>query len=391
MRILQVHNEYSLPGGEDTIADAEAELLAAHGHTVERFRVRNAGSGRAAVTAFAGAAWNPRRAHEVATLATRMRADVAHLHNTWFTLSPAVVHALHDAGVPIVMTLQNYRLLCGNALLYRDGAVCTECLAGSHWRVVRHACYRGSRAESMVSAATMSVAAARGTWRLVDRFIAPSRFVRDVFVRAGYEPDRIVVRGNFAPDPGPRPSPPSRSGMVLFVGRLSVEKGADVLLSAWAAARPDGLELVVVGDGPMRAQLEAMDVPAVRFAGWRSQEEVAALLASARALVLPSQWFENFGRVVVEAMAVGLPVLASDIGTPGEVVAEVGAQWLVPPTDHERWVRALRALDDGDAVDAAGERARAAYEARFSPAVGLATLLDVYDAAIAGRLRIDGS
>jgi glycosyltransferase involved in cell wall biosynthesis len=288
---------------------------------------------------------------------------------------------LHDAAVPVVLTIHNYRLMCANAQLFRDGHPCTDCVGSHPWHGVAHRCYRNSATASAVAAATIWLARARGTWDLVDRFVTPSQFVRSVLISAGASADRIVVRPEVVSDPGHRLSRPSSSSTVLYAGRLAPEKGIDVLMDAWERAEPDlgDLTLDVIGDGPLRGRLEHRSGARVRFLGWLSAEELRRRMLSARALVLPSQWPEIFGRVTAEAMAAGLPVLASDIGTPGEVVGELGPEWLVPAADTAAWASGLCGLADGVAVNEAGIRARELFERRYSPARASRDLVEIYD------------
>jgi glycosyltransferase involved in cell wall biosynthesis len=382
--VLQVHNVYTQPGGEDAIADAEAALLRAAGHEVTAMRVQNPEGAVHAARALAAAPWNPTRYRAMRRTVRECRPDVAHVHNTWFALTPAVLTALRAERVPVVMTLQNYRLLCVNAFLFRDGRVCTDCVGTHPWHGVQHACYRDSRPQSAIAAATITTNRALRTWDHVDRFVAPSRFVRQVFIDAGVAADRITVKPNTVSDPGPRPAPPSTANEVVYAGRLSPEKGVDTLLAGWAKAGGTvaGMELVVVGEGPQRGELERMAVAGVRFTGWLAADDLQALLLRARALVFPSVWWENFGRVIIEAMAAGLPVMASDIATPAEVVAPLGAGWLVPPGDAPAWAAHLARLGDDSFVDAGGAAARAAFESEFAPDVGLDRLLAVYASVV---------
>jgi glycosyltransferase involved in cell wall biosynthesis len=386
MRVLQVHNGYGQRGGEDTIVETEANLLQAAGHVVERLRVTNPTTGAPAVVALARAPRNIRSGQTVYRCARATSPDVAHVHNTWFSLSPEVFHRLRDAGVPIVMTLQNYRLLCSNAQLFRSGAVCTDCVGRSPWRGVVHRCYRGSAVASAVASTTIAVGRQRHSFQLVDRFLAPSRFVKSVFVQSGFPSDRIVVRPNVVDDPGPRSGPPSSSRTLLYAGRLSKEKGLVTLLDGWrrSGLAGQGFVLRLIGDGPLRSRLE-QDVPTgVELAGWMPEERLHAAMGESRALLFPSEWYENFGRVIIEAMASGLPVLASNIATPAEIVGPIGPGWLVPPADGAAWGRALASLADDVLVDSGGAAARALYENHYTTANGLHSLLAVYRDAISG-------
>jgi glycosyltransferase involved in cell wall biosynthesis len=378
---LQIHNLYVDAGGEDTIADTEAELLRDAGHEVERFRVRNAARGRAAASSFAAAPWNVAQHKAMRERVRLLRPDVAHVHNTWFTLSPSIFGAIHAEAVPTVMTIQNFRLICAEGKLYRNGRLCTECVGTHPWRAVRYRCYRDSRPASTIAAGTIELNRRLGSWNYISRFFAPSEFVKDMFVRAGFDPERFVVKPNVIADPGPRVQPPSRSRTLLYVGRMAREKGPEILLDAWREAcslAPD-LELVMIGDGPLRATLERELPERTRSLGWVDPTEMHHHMLTARALVFPTQCSENFGRSIIEAMAAQLPVLASDIATPAELVGELGDRWIVDPHNRAAWRDALAGLGDDDAVDAAGTRGRELFEEKYNLKAGLDRLLATYE------------
>jgi len=388
LRVLQIHNRYREPGGEDAVAAAEADLLRGGGHAVIEHHVTNPSGGVAAAASLAAAPWNPASAREMRRVIRESAPDVAHLHNTWFTLSPSVLGALSGADVPVVMSLHNYRLVCANALLFREGRPCRDCVGRSPWPGVRHRCYHDSLVQSAAAASTISFNRARGTWvKAVDRFIAPTNSLRETLVTGGLPADRIVVRPHAVADSGRRHRPPSASTTVLYVGRVSQEKGLAILLDAWAIARPRGLELVVAGDGPERATLERRGIAGVRFAGWLPSESIRSLMQTARALAFPSLCYEVFPATIVEAMCAGLPVIASAHGGPAEIVGAIGTEWLAEPGDVAAWAARLEQLATDDGLDAAGARGREIYEAQYAPERGVTSLLDIYRAAMesAGR------
>jgi glycosyltransferase involved in cell wall biosynthesis len=383
LRILQVHNRYRENGGEDAVAAAETELLRASGHTVIEHHVRNPDGGVAAAATLLTAPWSPASAHAVRAAVRVHRPDIAHVHNTWFTLSPSVLDALHRSGLPVVMTVHNYRLVCVNALLFRDGRPCRDCVNRSPLPGVRHRCYRRSAISSCMAAATLSYNRARGTWvNAVDEFIAPSRELRDTLIESGLPADRVVMRPHAVPDVGTRPRAPSTSTTVLYAGRISDEKGLAVLLDAWNRARPRGLELVIAGDGPRRRDLERRGTEGVRFKGWLPREAVRELMLTARALMFPSLCVEVFPSTIVTAMAAGLPVVASAHGGPAEIVGALGNEWLAAPGDVDAWVERLAGLAEDWAVDETGARSREIYLSKYAAGPGVASLVDVYDAAI---------
>jgi glycosyltransferase involved in cell wall biosynthesis len=387
VRILKVHTRYRERGGEDNTVRGDTEHLRAAGHEVLEYSVSNPEATLPTLRALAAAPWNPSAAREIRGVVRQFGPDIAHVHNTWFRLSPAAFNAIDDLGVPVVMSIHNYRLVCVNALLLRDGRICEDCVGHGPWRGVWHRCYRGSFALSAVAASTIAVGRARHSWdRVVERFIAPSTIVAEKLIAGGLPAEKFVVQPHGIADPGQRPVPPSESKTVLFVGRLAQEKGVDRLVDAWERAEISSLELVIVGEGPLRQPLESRRVRGVRFLGWRDPADVMGVMLRARALVFPSIWYEGFGRTIVEALGSGLPVMSPLIGAAGEIVSLLGERWVISPgsTTHA-WAAGLMRLLDDDAIDEAGCRARELYEAEYTLELSTARLVDIYESVLGAR------
>jgi len=383
MRILQVHNSYREPGGEDLSVASEAELLRAAGNDVRRHIVRNPEHAGATLGKLALAPHNRFSADAVVDAARDFSADVVHVNNTWFSISPAVFEALDRAGFPTVFTLRNYRVACVQSLLFRDGRVCTDCVGGSTGPGIRHRCYRDSFVLSAVAAATSSLARRRGTWNRANRLIAMSESQRRILVESGLPDDRMDTVPNAVLDPGPRSTSPARSNRLLFVGRLAPEKGVDLLLDAWQRLpRGHEFELVLIGDGPLRRSLRPRLPAGVRLIGWQDPARVREEMLSGRALLFPTQGLEPFGRGVIEAFAAGLPVLAAARGGAGEAVARVGPDWCIRSDSGEDWAAAISRLTDDALVEDAGRRTRRLYERHYSPAIVTAALERSYARAI---------
>ncbi len=284
--------------------------------------------------------------------------------------------------MPVVLTLHNYRLLCPSAVLFRDGRICEDCL---HTRIpspsVRHACYRGSRAASSAVAAMLTVHRILGTWtRAVDLFISLSEFARDKFVAGGLPAHKVTVKPNFTPDPGVRAT---RGSYALFVGRLSEEKGVNTLLRAWRCLG-DRIPLKVIGDGPGAVEVArtAATHPGVEWLGRRSPPEVAAAMAGAKFLVFPSVWYETFGLTIIEAYAVGIPVIASNLGVMSSLVEPQRTGLHFKPGDSEDLARQVRwALSHQDQMLAMGRNARQVYEAQYTPQRNYDLLMQAYGLA----------
>lgn len=216
-----------------------------------------------------------------------------------------------------------------------------------------------------------------GTFERVTRFIAVSDFVRRTHVAAGLPAERVVVKPNFA-WPAPRREGPGEA--YLFLGRLSAEKGVETLLRAW---RPELGRLLVAGDGPEAGRLRASAPEGVTFLGMVPPERARELVAGARALLVPSLWYETFGRVIVEAYASGVPVIASRIGALPEVVEEGVTGLLAEPGDPASWAEAIERLRDDELSLRLGEGAYRAWAERYTPEENLRRLEAIYREAIA--------
>jgi glycosyltransferase involved in cell wall biosynthesis len=316
MQILLAHNKYQQPGGEDQVFAAEAALLAAHGHRVLRYSVNNRRVRDMNPVALAGSTvWNRSSYRELRSLISREQPQVAHFHNTLPLISPAGYYAAKAEGVPVVQTLHNYRLLCPNALFFRDGHVCEDCQGKIvPWPGVLHACYRESRPASAAVATMLTTHRGLRTWtEQVDVYIVTTEFAREKFIQGGLPVEKLVVKPNFV---HPAPSPGKVQGdYALFVGRLSHEKGVGTLLAAWKRLR-DRIPLKIVGDGPLADDV-ADATKALERAEWlgrQPRERVLALMKRASVLIFPSACYENLPVTILEAYAVGLPVIASDLG-----------------------------------------------------------------------------
>jgi len=384
MKVLSVHNYYQHPGGEDQVFQAEADLLESHGHQVLRYvddndRINSVTSVPTSVTAV----WSRQTFRRIRALVRAERPDVVHFHNTFPLISPSALHAARVNGTAVVQTLHNYRLLCPMGQFFREGRVCEDCLGrGTAWPGVLHACYRDSVAATAAVAVMLAVHRRLKTWHDKPHVhIALTEFARRKFIEGGFPEDRIVVKPNFvASDPGPGAG---EGEYALFVGRLSPEKGIDVMLEAWR--RLEGsVPLVIVGGGPLsrRVARAADSSPALRWLGWRPRDEVHAIQRNARFVVFPSQWYETFGMSIVEAFAAARPVVATDLGAPAELVAPGRTGWLVPPGDAGALADAMRAAWSDPAASAAlGRAARREYEEKYNAGRAYENLMAIYATA----------
>lgn len=387
MRVLIVHNRYQQRGGEDSVVAAEISLLAANGVDVRRFDADNSSiqgfSAKLRVSAsqfgFPSAVRD-----QFATALAAFRPDVVHVHNWFPTVSASIFRTCQRARIPVVHTLHNYRLLCVNALMFRDGHACEDCI-GTTFRSpgIIHKCYRESRVGTVVATAGMLAHWAAGTWQTsVDRFIALTEFAKAKLIEGGLPAEKITVKPNFvAPDPGPGSGD---GGYLLHVGRMSEEKGLRTLIECWRNS-PDLPLLKIVGSGPLQSEVtqSAASMRNVEFLGTKTGEEVTALMSRAAATICPSLWYEGMPRVVIESMAVGTPIVASDIGGYPEMIADSGAGVLFPAGDVPALQSLIRSLVAGNAFAAMRPNARHRFESEYTGERNFSLILNIYRSVLA--------
>jgi glycosyltransferase involved in cell wall biosynthesis len=395
MRVLQVHNRYrsSLPSGENRVVDLERRCLVSAGHEVELFErssdeIENWSVAKRALVA--GRVLWSQDAYRALVQALRYhRPDVVHVHNVYPLLSSSVLYACARERVPVVATLHNYRLVCAPGSLFRDGAICSDCVGHLPAPAVRHGCYRDSKL------ATIPVAAAgqvhRHAWRtLVSAYVCISRSQRDLLAAFDLPADRVLVKYNLVPFVE---EPPPRSGAgdtVVFVGRLDEAKGIPLLMQAWdlysSEARNPALRLAIAGAGPLGETVSAWarGRSDVEVLGLLSPEACRALLTSARAAIAPSQWLEPFGLIVVEAMASGVGLIAPNHGAFPELLVDGQEGRLFEPGNARSLAALLQDAERSpDRYTWYGRNARRAYESRFDPDDNVRQLQSVYEFAIA--------
>jgi len=397
MKILLIHNTYQQPGGEDVVFEQERRLLQQHGHEIVTYQRSNHEIEQlsmferiALVTRIIAADDSKQQVWKILEM---FQPDLVHAHNTFMMISPSVYEACGEAHVPVLQTLQNYRLLCPAALLFRDGHVCEECSEHGLTRSVWHGCYRDSRPTTAAVALMLKTHRERRTWTdAVTGYVVATEFARQKFIHGGLPAEKIFVKPNFVdPDPGERSQP---GDYALFVGRLSPEKGVSTLLAAWSRLGPS-IPLVIAGDGPLRPRLEAEvaknNLRQVSFRGRLNPSETRAAMKQARFLVLPSLWYEGFPMVMAESLACGTPVLGSRLGAIEEIITDgrTGLHFTTgDPTDLGEKVE--WAWNHPSELTAMGREARRDYESRYTSEMNYSLLMAIYQQVIKAHSEADG-
>jgi glycosyltransferase involved in cell wall biosynthesis len=382
MRILVAHNRYQQRGGEDVVFEQEEKLLSDAGHHIRSFIVSND-----AIEGFVGKVdtfFNVLKNRPVVDNFARevaaFKPDIVHFHNFFPRLSlGAVSHAL-ECGIPTLQTLHNFRHVCANGMFLRGYAICQMCV-GRPMRLpaLFYRCYR----QSVLG--TLAVSRVGHHFRhLVDCYpdhltlIALTGFAREQMIRDGYPPSQILVKPNSVLDVGMGHS--TREKRVLFVGRLSVEKGADILVQL---AKSIDATFEIIGDGPEAERLRAVASPNVVFRGWLEHHRVLERMKSVAVVAVPSRWFEGFPMTVAEAFSAGTPIIASRIGSLAEIVEDGISGITRDVDDHQSWKDGIQLLlSDPRAAGALGRGARRAFETRYNNPKNLERLVEIYSYAI---------
>ena len=386
MKIILVHNQYRLPGGEDVVFEQERQLLQRHGHQVVVYARSNLeideNSAAQRMVLVKNIVHSADTEREFSKLLVQEKPELVHVHNTFVMVSPSVYKACAQADVPVVQTLHNYRLVCPSATLYRDGRSCEECLDHSLSRSIRHGCYRHSRSASAAVALMLMYHRARNTWNNdVDAYIALTKFARRKFVDNGLPAQRVFVKSNFVfPDPGMRES---HGDYAVYAGRLSAEKGLNTLLAA-REHLGNRIPLRILGDGPERKPLELRveksNLRNISFLGHLSRRETWDIVGNARCLVVPSECYETFALIIAEAFACGTPVICSRLGAMEEIVEDgrTGLHFTAAdPADLAAKVD--WAWSHPDQMEAMAQEGRREYETRYTAEKNYELLSEIYE------------
>lgn len=415
MRVLLVNAFHWMKGGVERTYLDESRWLARAGHEVGHFATRDPrnlpsptaehfappadfteGGGLAQITQLPRVFWSAPAERAMESLLRTFRPDVAHFHAPSRHLTPAVFAPLARAGVPVVMTLHDFKPWCTNRILFAKGAACERCRRGRHWRATATGCVQGSRLKSAVGSIEAYLHDARGAYDTVRLWIAPSKFVRDLAGTFGVPRERLRLlphgvtleaadaRASASATAAPPAAPPDLpERFALFAGRLSLEKGVKLLPAAAAAIAP--VPLLVAGEGPLGGWLDAQRVTNLRRLGHVDDAALAAARARAAAVIVPSLFYEHFGYTAAEGLLEARPVVAAAIGALPELVEHEVTGLLAEPGDGTSLGRQLRRALDDPAAARWAEAGRARVREIGDPQRHVEHLLAIYAEAVAGR------
>jgi glycosyltransferase involved in cell wall biosynthesis len=388
MKILMCHNNYrtSAPSGEDAVVQDERELLEKYGIEVILYEKYNDDLDDSTlfkrINVALDTSWSRKTYHELRKIIRKTRPDIAHFHNTFPQISPSAYLACQENGVPVVQTLHNFRFVCPGAMLLRDGQPCERCLGTSLLPALKYRCYRNSTTATAALVLMLVVNRLRGSYQnLVNRYIALTEFAAGRLVAGGLPKERVVVKPNYI---GYIPGQCSdKQSYAVFVGRLKSEKGLHTLLQAWRKL-PD-VPLKIIGDGELRGELESQVTTEglrVEFLGQLPRKAVLEQVSQAAIQIVPSQWYEGFPLVILEAYSCGTPVVASRIGSLNELVEENRSGVKFEAGNANDLADKVRGLwDSGTRLQAMGVYARDLVCARYNGEKNYQQLMQIYEQA----------
>jgi glycosyltransferase involved in cell wall biosynthesis len=340
MKILQINKFFYLKGGSERHFFAVSDLLRRNGHEVVEFSMNDRRNRPSAYSDFFIGEinysksvlsnifkflYNFEASRKLAKLIKKENPAVAHLHNIYHQLSPSIIHTLKKYKIPMVMTLHDYKVICPNYTLFNKGEICEKCKGGKYYNCFSGSCIKNSHEKSLLGAIEAYLHRdVLKSYEQIDKFIAPSQFIKNKFIEFGVDGERIEVIENFT-EMMSDSSAQVVEDYLLFFGRLSKEKGVNVLLDAMREI--DDVKLKIAGDGPdkINYQLSIKNYKLgsrIEFVGEKSGEELNELVRKARAIVVPSVWYENMPMNILEAVAMGKVIIASRVGGIPEIIED---------------------------------------------------------------------
>lgn len=380
MKILFVHTLYGQSGGEDQVFENECNLLSPFVQ-IKQLKFNNGGSKLAVLCKFLMAPFNLSALYKFNQAVKKEKPDVIHFHNFYFAASPLLIIAAKRKGIPVVVTLHNYRLLCPSATLYHKGKLFLDSLKGGFpWSAVRNKVYRNSFLQTFWLAVTINIHKWIHTWSKVDRYIALTPFAKTLFLKSDLKLDnnQIEVKPNFTVDRGYCIH--NRQNYFLFVGRLSPEKGLNILLDSFKGT---SFKLLIVGEGPLQAMVDhaVSQNPNIKYLGQRTNLEIIGLMKQATALVFPSMWYEGMPMTILESLSTATPVIAGKIGAMENLIQDGFNGLSVDNLSPESLKEALYKWQNISPHDKTSfaRNARDTYERYYTPESNLKQALVIYN------------
>lgn len=384
MRILIVHNYYQDAGGEDVVFQQESTALPKiRGYDIQTLTFRNKKGWRGAWQ-FLWSPWNIFAANKLKKHIRTFRPDVIHIHNTQYACGPILIRTAKNAGIPVVMSLHNFRLLCPSATLFHRGQLFTKSIKASFpWYAIRQKVLDNSLLKTAWTAISYWLHRKLGTWQYVSRYLVLADFSKRLIESSSLEinPDQILVKPNFVKIQAFDEPVTERSDDFLYVGRLSAEKGILELMQALANTSHT---LKIAGAGPLQQDVDRLVSQNANFSylGSLTKEAVYQEMRGCKALIVPSLCYEGGAPLtIIEAMMVGTPIVASKLGAIADVVIDNETGYTFDPTQASSIVAALDQLENDSSThrSAMAKKAKTFALGHYSEQHIMTILQHIYD------------
>ena len=379
-KILIVHNYYQIPGGEDTVVANERKMLEQNGHEVLLYsrnnsEIKSFSRIKKWIIPFINI-FNIKSYREAKRIIKEQKIDVVHVHNTLSLVSPSVYYAAFHCKTPVIQTLHNFRLICPGATLYRDGHICEDCTQFGLMCAIKYGCYRGSRIQTLACVLSIGIHRLIGTYRRI-YFICLTEFNKEKILKfRQISPEQIFVKSNFSYNETSVIPYDQRENKLVYVGRIDKLKGIHILLNAWKILSPNTLELNIYGAGPLedwcKQFIEENHLENVNMLGTISNEDIRKVIASSKALILATQWYEGFPMTLVESFSVGTPVIGSNIGNIEKLILEGVNGWKFKCDSSLELARAISQLRD------VVKTTHSSYLQKYTVLINYTQLLEIY-------------
>lgn len=327
-KILIAHNYYQIPGGEDSVVANEKRMLEKNGHKVILYSRNNSEIKRFSVLKKAllpfTTIFSIKTYTEVKHIIKKEKIDVLHVHNTLSLISPSIYYAALSCEIPVVQTIHNFRLICPNALLYRDGHICEDCLQLGLKCALKHKCYRDSFFQTLVSVCILKFHRLLGTYGKIN-YVCLTEFNREKLLKLKQiGSQKIFIKPNFVENSGKVIPFEQRKKQFIFIGRPEKTKGIHILLEAWRQIKE--YDLLICGTSNeiewCKNYIIEYELKNVHVLGKVDNTEVRKIMADSLALILPTQLYEGFPMTIVEAFSCGTPVIGSNIGNVQRLIVD---------------------------------------------------------------------
>jgi glycosyltransferase involved in cell wall biosynthesis len=402
MKIIFTNNYHYLRGGSERVFFDEMEMLKIYRHEVipfSRHHERNVSSDYSEyfpspieyenvsmikkITTSLKLIYSAECKSRFSKLLSTFNPDIVHAHNIYGRLTTAVIDAAKKRGVPVVMTLHDYKLLCPSYLMLFNGGICNMCRGKQFYYCAMKRCHRGSLIPSLIYTVESYFNLIFKQYDCIRYFICPSKFLKKKLTEAGFPYDKVLYIPNFIKIENCEISNSTRN-YILFVGRLSKEKG---ILTMLRAIQDSDILIKIVGDGPMRGEYEKYanenNIRNVVFEGYKTGDDLNDLFKNATFLVFPSEWYENAPMTILEAFAYGKPVIGSNIGGIPEMVVENETGLLYEPGNHNELREKIEyLLSSPSLIVDMGEKARRKVEREHNSELHYQQLMKVYQRAL---------